>query len=103
MCVIKTGGVDVILHVYVPESHFVTCSMTKVCSEGPGPDDSGPALILVSVVVNSESVIMVLVPLIHISTTVSTVTRNEITYEYIIMYLYRRHEFNIYNYVSKKY
>lgn len=76
VCVISTGGSDVILHVYDPESHRVTCSMTKVCSTYPAAVDAdgAPGLTLGSIVFWKRSVIMVLVPLIHINTTSSTVT-----------------------------
>lgn len=62
-----------ILHVYDPESHRVTCSMTNELSKYPDDGSDGvPGFTLGSMEEVNVSVIMLFVPLIHINATSST-------------------------------
>lgn len=83
---ISTGGDEVILHVYDPESHRVTCSMTRVWSD---LSIGIPAFTLGSVEVIKASVIMLLVPLIHIRATSSTVIQKKTKSHAHMYYLFR--------------
>lgn len=76
VCDISTKGIEVILHLYVPESHRVTCSMIKVCSSNSVDWlDCSPGFTLEFNSVGKVSVIIVLVPLIQIKAISSTVTQ----------------------------